>query len=847
MSDRHLTIALAGNPNSGKTTAFNALTGSRQHVGNYPGVTVEKKTGTAIYDGRQIDIVDLPGTYSLTAYSIEEIVARNFVIDEDPDAVIDIIDSANLERNLYLAMQFVELGVPLVLAFNKSDLAQQRGYDIDVDKLSGLLGVPIVQTVAHRGEGLDELLVAAVAVADEGRQAVDRQRRPVYGHEVEPHVEQLAERVGETRELNRRRRWFAIKLLENDEATVKRLRRLCPDRAEELLAEAGRLRKHVRRVCGDFPEIILADGRYGHISGACIEAVEQTVETRHARSDQIDAVLTHHIFGLPIFALAMYLMFQITFSLGNPMVDLLDGGRMWLAEWVRSLGNADSLLISLLADGIIEGVGAVIVFVPLIALLFLSIAILEDSGYMARAAFVLDKLMHKIGLHGKSFIPMLIGFGCTVPAIMATRTLENRRDRLVTMMITPLMSCGARFPIYALIIPAFFPPKTHGTILWLIYLIGIIVAVFAAKVLRATVLRGETTPLVMELPPYHVPTVRGVLTHMWERAWLYMKKAGTVILAVSIVLWALTSYPKKTRYDEDYGAAAQAAEAALHRGLRDVSAALGLDPASVTLSSLIEAEREVERTEKEFGGDSPQHTAARRALAEAETQLRTAVDGAAVVMFLKLRDGIRSAHETFDKAVKERRLIPDSPEYVVTKLALVEALRKAAASSPKVFAAADIYLADVIAPFHETLTQIAHRKRSEGLSYTITGRIGRFIEPALKPLGFDWKIGTALIGAFGAKEIFVSQMGIVYSVGKADEGSEAVRAKLKRNYSPLVGFCIMLFCLLSTPCVATVAVTMRESGSWKWGLFQLGGLTALAYVLTLIVYQAGSLLKIGVG
>jgi len=455
------TVALTGNPNSGKTTVFNAIVGGRGHVGNYPGVTVETRAARTTRDGAVLEVVDLPGTYSLTAYSPEEVVARNFILDRKPDVVIDVLDASNLERNLYLATQLMELGAPLVLAFNMSDLAKARGFQIDIETLSELLGVPIVATVGHKGEGLDALMDAAMAVAADPAGAVARQRAIHYGRELEPEVDKLASLAAETCRRAGRGRWVAVKLLEDDAEAVGRLRSIMdPADLQKLLDAADRSRQHIRGVCGDQAEIILADRRYGVISGACQEAVRSTVESRHVLSDRIDAVVTNNIVGLPLFLLLTLLVFQLTFSLGNPLSDALAAGKDHLAAQVAGLWprGADAPLRSLLVDGIIEGVGAVVVFVPLIFLLFAAIALLEDSGYMARAAFVMDRLMHKIGLHGRSFIPMLIGFGCTVPAILATRTLESRRDRLTTMLVLPLFSCSARLPIYLLILGAFFPP-----------------------------------------------------------------------------------------------------------------------------------------------------------------------------------------------------------------------------------------------------------------------------------------------------------------------------------------------------------------------------------------------------
>ncbi len=688
MSER-LTIALAGNPNSGKTTLFNTMTGAHSHVGNYAGVTVEKKEGTCKSGTTELKVVDLPGTYSLTAYSAEELVARNFILEEKPDVVVDVVDASNLERNLYLALQIMELGVPVVLAFNMSDMAKERGIEFNLDLLSSQLGAPIVPTVGHKNIGIRELLETAVRTA---RAATPATPPAIdYGDDLEKAIARIRARLTEcARSLGEcEARWTAIKLLEDDKEVAAHI----PDAEIHKIVQAERQR--IESVLGDAAEIIIADRRYGFISGACQESVRATAESRHSRSDRIDEIVIHRLWGLPIFLGLMYAVFWLTFTVGTPPMEWLGSLFGWLGKAVASLWpvGSDSNLKSLLVDGIIGGVGGVMVFLPNIMLLFLALAALEDSGYMARAAFLMDRLMHKIGLHGKSFIPMLTGFGCTVPAIMATRTLENQRDRLTTMLVLPLISCGARLPIYALIIPAFFPDQWQAPMLWIIYVIGMVLAFLCAKLLRSTVFRGDAVPFVMELPPYRMPTFKGMMIHMWERAGLYLKKAGTVILGISIILWALTSFPKLPDTD-------------------------------------------------------PQATPAERQSAE--------------------------------------------------------------------------------------------------LSHTMAGRIGHAIEPIIKPLGFDWRIGTAMIGAFAAKEVFVAQLGIVYSVGNADEESVPLRDKLRAAYTPLVGFCIMLFMLISAPCMATIAVTRRESNSWKWAMFQLGGLTAMAYALTLVVYQVGTVFKIGV-
>ena len=677
MDIKKITVALAGNPNSGKTTIFNSLTGLHQHVGNYPGVTVEKKTGSCRFEQHQLEIVDLPGTYSLTAYSIEEIVTRNFILEEKPDVVIDVVDASNIERNLYLAVQLMELNVPLVLAFNMSDIARQKGLVFDIETLSVLFDAKIVQTVGNKQQGMDELLKAVVETTKNPQpNYTDRIK---YGAEIENEIVKLCGLPG----INSR--WTALKLLEQDADVLKQIDN--PETIKTCQESIGKL----KNIFGEEPEIIIADRRYGFISGACQETIKNTSESRHNRSDAIDTVITHKFLGLPIFIALMYLVFDITFKLGEWPMAWLEMFFGWLGQIISGFwpAGSESILKSLLVDGIISGVGGVIVFLPNIMLLFAAIAILEDSGYMARAAFVTDRFMHKIGLHGKSFIPMLIGFGCSIPAIMACRILENRRNRITTILITPLMSCGARLTIYALIIPAFFAERWRGPVMWLIYFIGIVLAVAAAKILRITLLKGETVPFVMELPPYRMPTAKSVLIHMWERGRLYLKKAGTVILLISIILWAAAKYPQT----------------------------------------------------------NPNRLAN---LSDAEAQ---------TVM----------------------------------------------------------------------------------LKHSIIGRAGVALEPMLKPLGFDYKIATALIGATAAKEVFVAQMGIVYAVGEHEDVS-VLQKKLRADYTPLQGFCIMLFCLISAPCIATAVITRSETGAWKWAILQWAGLTAIAYVITLIIYQTGILI-----
>ena len=838
-----IVVALAGNPNSGKTTIFNAITGAHQHVGNYPGVTVQKKEGSARHEGRRLHVVDLPGTYSLTAYSVDEVVARKFLLEETPDVVVSIVDSSNLERNLYLATQLMEMNVPLVLAFNKSDIAAHRGQAIDEAQLSDLLGVPIVSTVGHKGKGVGALLGAAVRVADNPEAAVARQRTVAYGGEVEPHVRELAALIAARCEGLDRPRWTAVKLLEDDAEETQRLRTSSPQRADEILQRAKRIRDHIESICGDAPEIVLADHRYGFISGACTEAVTLTVEARHALSDQIDAVLTNRWVGLPLFGLMTYCVFWLTFTLGELPMGWIESGFGSLGGWVEQLWprTSESVLRSLLVDGAIGGVGGVIVFLPNIMLLFLAIAFLEDSGYMARAAFIMDRLMHKIGLHGRSFIPMMTGFGCSVPAILATRTLETRRDRLTTMLVIPLMSCGARLPIYALIIPAFFRTSLRAPVLWSVYIVGIVLAIVLAKLLRVAVLKGEIVPLLMELPSYRMPTLKGLLVHMWERSWMYLRKAGTIILAVSILLWALTSFPKKKEFDRDYAALADAAKATYLQRIASLSAGLGLPADSDLPVKAFAAELAAAQRQKSFWQGEDGFARAEADKKRAFAALCGGEHGSKPAAFLHAREQIERIRGEFDQAVETNGLAPNTPEYAAARRARDDALAHLREADPAAYATAVRYLDEIKAPLDDRLTALRRQRQAEQLGYSIAGRIGRGMEPALRPLGFDWRIGTALIGAMGAKEVFVAQLGIVYSLGETDERSEELRARLQADYSPLVGYCIMLFCLIGAPCVATIAVTRRESESWKWAIAQWVGLTVIAYVVTLAVYQIGSL------
>ncbi len=544
-------IGLAGNPNCGKTTMFNALTGAHQHVGNWPGVTVEKKVGKVTVTGNVMEIVDLPGTYSLTAYSEEEKAARNFLTDDRPDAVINVLNADSLERNLYLAIQIMELGVPLVLALNMMDEVRKAGKAIDVGLLARLMGCPAVETVARAGIGKQELMEEALRVAKE-RQGRSEPLRISYGSDLDPALDEMEKRIAEAGLLAHKgpARWVAIKYLEGDPSIIRQGREKDPTLSLALEARVEDVAKHLRKTLGATPEGIIADYRYGFLAGIARQVVSYpgNEADRIRLSDRMDRVLTHPLAGPLVMAGIIYLLYTITFALGKFPMDGLEAAFGWLGDTVKdSMG--DGLLRSLIVDGAIAGVGGVMGFVPLIMIMFFLLSALEDSGYVARMAYMLDRVFRVFGLHGTSVLPFIISGGiaggCAVPGVMATRTLKSPKEKLATMLVSPFMTCGAKVPVFMMLAAAFFP-GTEAKIMTFVTLGAWIAAMVVAKLLRSTVIKGESTPFVMELPPYRMPTLRGLCIHTWERSWQYVRKAGTTILLISILLWAAMTFPQLT-------------------------------------------------------------------------------------------------------------------------------------------------------------------------------------------------------------------------------------------------------------------------------------------------------------
>ena len=712
---RTINVALVGNPNCGKTSLFNIASGAHEHVGNYSGVTVDAKEGFFDFQGYHFRIVDLPGTYSLSAYTPEELYVRKHIIEETPDVIINVADSSNLERNLYLTTQLIDMNVRMVIALNMYDELEASGNKLDYTKLSQLTGVPMVPTVCRRGEGIDKLFHVIIGIYEGGdflsqkgeiRSEIleelrdwhktyvpdhefgshkeEEEARPRgymrhihinHGPELERSIEEVKKAISQNESIRHKysTRFLSIKLLENDKEIENFISTL--PNGKEIIAIRNKETLRIRKVMNEDSEQAITDAKYGFITGA----LKETFTDNHLEKEQttrvIDSIVTHRIWGYPIFFLFLYIMFEGTFVLGDyPMQ-----GIEWLVDQLGNLirnNMTEGPLKDLLIDGIIGGVGGVIVFLPNILLLYFFISILEDSGYMARAAFIMDKIMHRMGLHGKSFIPLIMGFGCNVPAIMATRTIEDRKSRLITMLVNPLMSCSARLPIYLVRRGAFFPNYASFMLLC-IYTAGILLAVVMARIFSKFLVKGEDSPFVMELPPYRMPTSKSIMRHTWEKGAQYLKKMGGIIMIASIIIWFLGYYPQ---------------------------------------------------------------------------------------------------HDAYESAAEQQE---------------------------------NSYI----------------------------GQIGKAIEPVIKPLGFDWKLGIGLISGVGAKELVVSTLGVLYT----NEGDmENVNLSDRIPITPLVALAYMLFVLIYFPCIATFAAIKQESGSWKWAIFTAGYTTGVAWLVAFAVFQIGN-------
>jgi len=721
-------VLLAGNPNSGKSTLFNALTGARAKVANYPGVTVDRRSSSLrLGDGRFVEVVDLPGTYSLSARSREEQIAVDAVVGRGlpaPDAVVVVADATALSRALYLLLEIVDTGAPVVLALNMADEARDGGVEIDVDALTYLTGVRVVPTAAKHGEGIEALKAAIeAAIAAPGPSPAPLAVPPALAADLD----ELEREVLEAHALEGHRAaraWAAWLLLSLDDDGDDDLQGI----PAAVRAATGRIRARAAAAGRDIDLEVIA-ARYARVDAIASTATRHGRAEAHAWTERLDAVLTHRVAGTAVFAVVMMVVFQALFSWSEPAIALIEDQVAALQGLVEGLLPSGPLT-SLLVNGVIAGVGNVVVFVPQIALLFLFLGLLEDLGYLARVAFVIDRLMKGVGLHGRAFVPMLSGFSCAVPAVMATRTIESRTDRLLTMLVLPLMSCSARLPVYVLVTATVFGPastigflSTGAVVLFAMYTLSVVATLGAAAVLRRTLLQGPGAPLVMELPPYRLPAVGVLVEGVWQRVRTFLVDAGTIILAMTIVLWALLTYPASAAVDERF--AARQAE----------------------VQALPEAERE-----------------------------------AAQVAIESARAG--------------------------------EQLRESAA-----------------------------------------GRAGRLIEPVIEPLGFDWRIGIGVLGAFAAREVFVSTLGIVFDIAGADEANEPLRAALgsatwpdgRRLMTPLAGVSLMVFFVLACQCMSTIAVVRRESGTWRWPIFMFAYMTALAYGASLLVYQTGLAFGWGLG
>lgn len=716
----NITVALVGNPNAGKTSFFNHATGLHEKVGNYGGVTVDFKVGTFYHNGYTINLVDLPGTYSITEFTPEERYVRDYLTKNNPDVVLNIVDASNLERNLFLTTQLVDMNVRIVMALNMYDEMRTKGDTFNYKALGKMMGFPIVPTTAVRGIGISDVLETIIDVYEE-KKNLSKHIHINYGRDIEEAIVPIKKLIEVNKDIINiyPARYIAINVLENSQSTVEEIKNL--PNGDDIISNAAVKRVELEKDYDEDVYTLLTNARYAFIRGALAETYRKNEGKIKNQAYKADDILTNKWLGFPILIFFLWLMFQTTFTIGAYPQAWIEAAVEWFGNHVASWMN-EGILRDLIVDGIIAGVGGVLVFLPNILILFFFISILEDTGYMARAAFIMDRLMHKIGLHGKSFIPFLIGFGCSVPAIMATRTLENRKDRIVTALVLPFMSCSARLPVYLLFVAAFFD-KNQGLILLSVYLIGAIVAILTALLLNKTAFKGLSEQFVMELPPYRIPTMRNTMIHIWDKSVQYLQKMATVILVASVIIWALEYFPR-------------------HSVKADMIA------------------QEIELVEN--NNDIPEE------------------EKSAVIKNLELQQ---------DAAMSEN-------------------------------------------------------------SYM--GRLGHVIEPVVRPCGFDWRMGVSLATGIAAKEVVVSTLGVLLQASDEGESTTSLVEKVRTQrwtsgtkegellFTPLVAFGFMIFVLISTPCFATIAAVRREAG-WKAVLFTLFYNTGIAWIVSFLIYQIGSL------
>ncbi len=714
-------VALVGNPNCGKTTLFNRISGAHERVGNYGGVTVEIKEAEVKKNGYTIKLVDLPGTYSITEFSPEELYVRVYLTEKMPDIVLNVIDASNLERNLFLTTQLIDMDLKVVIALNMYDELEKKGDKLDYKALGKMLGIPIVPTVATKGEGIEELLQKIIDVYED-KDPIVRHIHINYGSVIEKAIKQIQDVIWQNPIITDKlsSRYLAIKLLEGDKAILSELEKY--ENYPQIKSITKQAIQNLEKEYGDTCDTVITQLKYGFIEGALKETYHLSNQVNKIKQQTLDNLFLHNFWGYPIFLFFILLMFQATFSLGKYPTEWLESGINLLSGWIEKI-MSDGPLRDLLANGIIGGVGNVLVFFPNILILFFFISILEDTGYMARAAFIMDKLMHKIGLHGQSFIPLVIGFGCNVPAILSTRTLKNRKNRILTILIIPFMSCSARLPVYLLLISAIFS-KNQALILFSLYLIGILIAVITALIMKKIAFKEEESPFVMELPPYRIPTLKTINIHMWDKSREYLRKIGNIILVASIIIWAIGYFPRQPEIAKKYE------------------------------KQILAIQNNTSLNEKE----------------------------------------------------KEK-----------------------------------------------TIFQLQTAKASELQQKSFIGQLGKAIEPVIRPLGFDWKMGVSLLTGFAAKELIISTMGILYQVDTSGQSSVSLQQKIKeefhttgklkgeRVFTPLVAYAFMVFILLYVPCVATIAAMKKEAG-WQWAIFGIVYNTAIAWLAAFLIYQIGSLL-----